>query len=83
MNRQPTCSYLEVGSFFFPKAEAIEAHSTGIQFISEFWNWRMFTSLAVHFEKPESSPGTLGLLINDRHPALAEFSTEFHAKYQW
>lgn len=66
----------------FPKAEAIMEHSTGNQFISEFWNWQMFTGFA---EKSggAKSPGTLGLLINTRSPAVGNFPTSFHTDYQW
>ena len=29
------------------------------------------------------APGTLGLLIDAAHPALAGFPTDFHSDYQW
>jgi len=65
-----------------PKTEAVEAHSVPMQFISEFWNWQMFTSLAEQFKGPKS-PGTLGLLIDEKSPAFAQFPTSFHTDYQW
>jgi hypothetical protein len=65
-----------------PRAEAVEEHSVPMQFISEFWNWQMFTSLAVQFKGPKS-PGTLGLLIDEKSPAFAQFPTSFHSNFQW
>jgi hypothetical protein len=65
-----------------PKAEAVETHSVPMQFISEFWNWQMFTSLAEQFKGPKS-PGTLGLLIDEKSPAFAQFPTSFHSDFQW
>ena len=66
----------------FPKLEAIEKHSTANQFISEFWNWKMFTTFAKERNGPESA-GTLGLLLDPDHEAMADFPTEFHTDYQW
>jgi len=81
---EATASALQNGArvILFPKAEAIMEHSTGNQFISEFWNWQMFTGFA---EKSggAKSPGTLGLLINMRSPAVAQFPTSYHTDYQW
>jgi len=44
-------------------------------FTSNFWTYPVFK----HF-KPA---GTLGLLCNPNHPALAEFPTEYHSTRQW
>ena len=42
----------------------------------------MFQRIATNLEmKP--SPGTLGLLMNPEHPALAQFPTESHTDWQW
>ena len=43
-------------------------------FSTIFWNTACFPSEATH---------TLGLLCDPKHPALAEFPTEFHANWQW
>jgi hypothetical protein len=66
----------------FPSAKAIEAHSVPMQFISEFWNWQMFTGFA---EKNHGakSPGTMGILLDPKHKAFALFPTEYHTDYQW
>lgn len=42
-------------------------------YATDFWCWPMFGS----------SPGTMGLLIDPQHPALAQFPTAFHSERQW
>jgi hypothetical protein len=42
-------------------------------FATDFWCWPMF----------KNTPGTMGLLCNPRHPALAAFPTDFHSDRQW
>jgi hypothetical protein len=44
-------------------------------FTPDFWCYPMF--------KQGNPPGTMGLLIQDRHPALAEFPTRFYSEWQW
>jgi len=52
------------------------------QFQTDFWSYSMFQRIATNLEmKP--SPGTLGLLMNPNHAALAQFPTEFHSNWQW
>ncbi len=43
-------------------------------FPCDFWNWDMFRRI---------QPGTLGLLIDEKHPALAGFPTSYHSDWQW
>ena len=43
------------------------------RFTSVFWS-------PVHFP---NQPGTMGLLLDPKHPALAAFPTEFHTNWQW
>ena len=50
-------------------------------FTSDFWNWEMFNGIAR--KRKVVVPGTLGLLVDDKHPALAGFPTSFHSDYQW
>jgi len=45
-----------------------------IGFSSIFWNTAWTTGQAPH---------TLGILVNPKHPALADFPTEYHSNYQW
>ena len=45
-----------------------------IGFSSIFWNTAWTSGQAPH---------TLGILCNPKHPALADFPTEYHSNYQW
>ncbi|HEX7584847.1 MAG TPA: beta-glucuronidase, partial [Prolixibacteraceae bacterium] len=45
-----------------------------IGFSSIFWNTAWTQGQAPH---------TLGILCNPKHPALADFPTEYHSNYQW
>lgn len=45
-----------------------------IGFSSIFWNTAWTRGQAPH---------TLGILCNPRHPALADFPTQYHSNYQW
>lgn len=65
-----------------PDTTAVKGHSVGGQFISEFWNYAMFTSFAKK-EGRGFSPGTMGILTNPSHPLFSEFPTEFHTNWQW
>ena len=51
-------------------------------FASDFWNWQMFKHVCESIKRPVA-PGTLGLLIDAKHPALAGFPTSFHSDYPW
>ncbi len=42
-------------------------------FATDFWCWKMFNN----------KPGTMGILCDANHPALAAFPTEFHSNWQW
>ncbi len=50
-------------------------------FQTEFWS-PMFAKSARKNGKPEP-PGTLGHLCDPKHPALANFPTDFHSNWQW
>jgi hypothetical protein len=56
--------------------------SIGGSFAPDFWNYGMFRKLAEERHMPVA-PGTLGILCNPSHLALAEFPTEFHSNWQW
>jgi hypothetical protein len=58
----------------FPNLNDLKESIPG-DFATDFWNYPMF--------KGGNPPGTLGYLIQDKHPALAEFPTEFHSDWQW
>ena len=44
-------------------------------FQTDFWCYAMFNEY--------NPPGTLGILCDPKHPALAHFPTEFHSNWQW
>ncbi len=67
---------------FIPKHQDIKNTSVNGLFISEFWSYRMFYDICKG-KGVEPSPGTLGLLIDSKHPALKEFPTEYHTNWQW
>ena len=51
-------------------------------FASDFWNWGMFKKIAEERHMPVA-PGTLGILCDPKHPALAGFPTDSHSNWQW
>ncbi|HEY1221276.1 MAG TPA: hypothetical protein VGF03_20200 [Bryobacteraceae bacterium] len=57
-----------------PKAQEVSNSLPGY-FTPDFWCYPMF--------KKGNPPGTLGLLIQDTHPALAAFPTRFYSEWQW
>lgn len=56
-------------------------HSIPGMFQTEFWS-PMFAQSAAK-RGIEQPPGTLGILCDPKHPALAAFPTEFHTDWQW
>lgn len=44
-----------------------------LRFLPVFWSFAMF----------RKQPGVLGILCDPRHPAFADFPTEFHSDWQW
>jgi len=56
-------------------------HSVAGAFETDFWS-PMFTKNAIQ-RGLDPPPGTLGILCDPAHPALAEFPTEFHSNWQW
>ena len=57
---------------YTPTKEAIRMRQE-TSFLPSFWSPVYFTN----------QPGTMGLLIQDKHPALADFPTEDHTDWQW
>lgn len=65
-----------------PDSNTVEKASVDPLFVNDFWNYRMFRTICDEMNlKP--SPGTLGLLINNEHPALKKFPTDIHTDWQW
>ena len=56
-------------------------HSVEGSFQTEFWS-PMFAQSAERRGKPKP-PGTLGILCDPEHPALAAFPTAYHSDWQW
>lgn len=65
-----------------PDTATIKDASLEPLFTTDFWNYRMFRTICDEMGLKES-PGTLGLLINQNHPALKKFPTENHTDWQW
>lgn len=55
-----------------PLAGAL-SRTVGGGFATDFWCWPMF----------HNKPGTMGILCDPKHPALAGFPTEDHSDWQW
>jgi hypothetical protein len=67
---------------YIPEKAAFPHNSIEGFFASDFWCYPMFKSVALSLKKPPA-PGTLGLLIQKDHLALAGFPTAYHSDYQW
>lgn len=65
-----------------PDSATVSSTTLGPLFQTDYWNYRMFRSICEKVGR-EPSPGTLGLLIDDTHPALSLFPTDNHTDWQW
>ena len=76
--------YLTEGGkvLWFPSKDKHKDQTVGGLFQTDYWNYRMFRTICENLDRPVS-PGTLGILTDPGHPALADFPTEFHTKWQW
>ncbi|MHB0755952.1 sugar-binding domain-containing protein [Polaribacter sp. M15] len=79
-----TIAQLEKGAkvLLLPETSSIKANSVGGLFTSDYWCYPMFKGISERNKKPVS-PGTLGLLIDDKHPVFNNFPTSFHSDWQW
>lgn len=59
-----------------------EAHSIEGTYCTDFWNYPMFSSISQSMGRP-LPVGTLGLLIDNKHPALADFPSEIYSTPPW
>jgi hypothetical protein len=64
---------LELGKSVVLNPDTSKIKGVDGRFTSVFWS-------PVHFP---NQPGTMGLLCNPKHPALANFPTEFYSNWQW
>ena len=76
--------YLTEGGkvLWFPSKDKHKDQTVGGLFQTDYWNYRMFRTICENLDRPVS-PGTLGILTDPGHPALADFPTEFHTSRQW
>ena len=82
LNDEATQAHLDAGGkvLLLPVLDELP-HSVPGAFQTEFWS-PMFARSAAK-RGLELPPGTLGLLMDPEHPALAHFPTEFHSNWQW
>lgn len=66
---------------FIPK-NLNEENSVEGFYCTDFWNYPMFRSISESMKKPVPV-GTLGLLIDKKHPALKGFPTESYSTAAW
>ena len=76
--------YLTEGGkvLWFPSKDKHKDQTVGGLFQTDYWNYRMFRTICENLDRPVSH-GTLGILTDPGHPALADFPTEFHTNWQW
>ncbi len=76
--------YLTEGGkvLWFTSKDKYKEQTVGGLFQTDYWNYRMFRTICENLDRPVS-PGTLGILTDPGHPALADFPTEFHTNWQW
>ena len=67
--------------FFMPENISEERSIEGT-YCTDFWNYPMFNSISLSMNRA-TPVGTLGLLIDETHPALAAFPTKKYSTAQW
>ncbi len=65
-----------------PERQLVDSVTVGGLFQTDYWNYRMFRTICANAHRPVS-PGTLGILADAAHPALASFPNEGHSDWQW
>jgi hypothetical protein len=65
-----------------PKPAEVQQHTIEGTYCTDFWCYPMFRSISESMNKPVPV-GTLGLLIDQAHPALEAFPSESHSTYPW
>ncbi|MDE6710584.1 MAG: beta-glucuronidase, partial [Oscillospiraceae bacterium] len=73
---------LEGKSVLFIPKNLDEENSVEGFYCTDFWNYPMFRSISESMKKPVPT-GTLGLLIDKKHPALESFPTESYSTAGW
>jgi len=72
-NRAEALSALSAGKKVLFSPKIAEINGLEGKFVQVFWS-------PVHFP---NQPGTMGLLMDPKHPALRHFPTEMHTNWQW
>lgn len=65
-----------------PRREMVDSTTVGPLFQTDYWNYRMFKSASERNNRPVS-PGTMGIINDPAHPALAAFPNDGHTDWQW
>ncbi len=82
-NREDAKASLSQGrNVLFAPRSINSANSIEGTYCTDFWNYPMFSSISESMNKP-LPVGTLGLLIDKEHPALAKFASETYSTAQW
>ncbi len=70
-----TLQTLQQGGTVFLSAPSQQrgSHLLKMRFLPVFWSFGMF----------RQQPGTMGILCDPQHPALASFPTDMHSNWQW
>jgi hypothetical protein len=71
-----------VNVLLFPQTDSVAHNSVKGLFNPEFWNFSMFKGISESNKKPVS-PGTMGLLMDPKHPLFDLFPTDFYTNWQW
>lgn len=79
-----TVAELEKGAtvLLTPRLASIAGQSVEGLFTPDYWNYAMFKTISENNNRPVS-PGTLGMLMNPRHPLFDAFPTEGRSNWQW
>jgi len=77
-------AFLDAGgnAILMPAEDSYPQQTVGGLFTTDYWNYSMFKTISENAKKPVS-PGTMGLLIENKHPMFAGFPTETHSNWQW
>lgn len=83
-NLNQALDWLEAGEkvILYPDSSTTKNTSIGGLFTPDFWSYSIYYSICKEMNIP-MSPGTLGLNIQNSHPALKKFPTESHSNWQW
>lgn len=65
-----------------PDLDDIASQSVEGMLTPDYWNYAMFKTISENNKRPVS-PGTLGLLMDEKNPLFAEFPTLGRSDWQW